>query len=233
VASNTLSLTVAPVTNPAPTVTRRTPAVNARSVGLAANITATFSEPVVGVTGTTFQIKNPAGTVVAAPAPTRSATNANQWILNPTSNLVADTKYTVTLTGGTGAIRDSGGAALANVSWTFTTGPAPTLSARTPGIGATGVRRGANITATFSEALAPTSVNYAAGGTVQLRNTATNALITATATFNATTRVLTINPSVNLASSTQYTVRLANGLTDLAGNPFAGVTWNFTTGTLV
>jgi len=76
-------------------------------------------------------------------------------------------------------------------------------------------------------------VNYAAGGTVQLRNTATNALITATATFNARTRVLTINPSVNLASSTQYTVRLTNGLTDLAGNPFAGVTWNFTTGTLV
>ena len=46
----------------------------------------------------------------------------NQWILNPDSTLASRTTFTVTLTGGTGAIRDTAGNPLTTVSWTFTTG---------------------------------------------------------------------------------------------------------------
>jgi len=43
--------------------------------------------------------------------------------MNPNVNLVANTQYRVTLTGGAGAIRDLAGAPLATTTWTFTTGP--------------------------------------------------------------------------------------------------------------
>ena len=41
--------------------------------------------------------------------------------LNPSSTLAANTRFTVTLTGGTGAIKDAAGNPLTTVSWTFTT----------------------------------------------------------------------------------------------------------------
>ena len=45
-----------------------------------------------------------------------------------------------------------------------------------------------------------------------------------------TTRVATLNPSGTLLANTQYTVTLTSGIKDIAGNPLAPVTWNFTTG---
>ena len=67
--------------------------------------------------------------------------------LNPNATLTADRVYTVTLTG----IRDVAGNTMAATTWSFTTGPAPTITATTPASGATAVRRNANVTATFSE----------------------------------------------------------------------------------
>ncbi len=91
-------------------------------MGRFANATATFSEAVQGVTGTTFRLTNVAtGAVVAAPAPTQ-ATGTNRWVLNPTAGLAAGTQYRVTLTGGATAIRDLSGVPLTTVTWTFTTG---------------------------------------------------------------------------------------------------------------
>jgi hypothetical protein len=230
--SNALSLTVAATANAAPTVSGRTPAVNALAVPVANDITATFSEAVTGVGTGSFQVKNPAGTVIAG-AVTQSTTVANQWVLNPTANLATDTKYTVTLTGGATAIRDTAGAALATTSWTFTTGPAPTLTARTPGIGATAVSRTGNVTATFSEAVQGVSTT-----TFTLKNATTGALITSTVTRNGTTNQWILDPGVTLAASTKYSVTLsssATGIRDAAGNllPAApAVVWSFTTGTV-
>src|SRR3712207_9454630 len=79
---------------------------------------------------------------------------------NPTANLTADTRYTVTLTGGADAIRDTAtspaalvGTTAQPLTWSFTTGPAPSVTARTPAVNATGVPRANNITATFNEAV--------------------------------------------------------------------------------
>ena len=227
-ASNSVTPTAGTTTNPAPTVTARTPAVNAVSVAAGANITATFSEAVQGVTTTTFAVR-PAATPTAAPIAGTVTQNGttNQWILNPTANLAADTRYTVTLTGGATAIRDSQGAALTTTSWSFTTGPAPTLTARSPGVNATAVGRTANVTATFSE-----NVQAVSGTTFTLRNPA-GTLITAVVSRNGTTNQWILNPGVTLAANTVYRVNLvggANGIKDLAGNPLANITWTFTTG---
>jgi methionine-rich copper-binding protein CopC len=225
----TWSFTTAGVANQAPTITGRTPGQDATSIGAAANITATFSEAVQGVSTATFAVR-PAATPNAAPIAatvTRNGTT-NQWILNPAANLARDTRYTVTLTGGSTAIRDTQGAALATTSWSFITGPAPTVTARTPGVNANGVNRTANVTATFSE-----NVQAASGTTVTLRNIATNALVTAAVSYNATSRVVTLNPSATLPARTQFRVSLSGGATairDIAGNPLADVTWTFTTG---
>jgi hypothetical protein len=101
----------------------------------------------------------------------------------------------------------------------------PTLTARFPAVNALLVARAANVTATFSEPVA--NVN---GTTVTLRNTTTNALITATVTYNATTRVATLDPNGSLARLTNYTVTLSAGIQDNAGNTLTPVTWRFTTG---
>jgi hypothetical protein len=229
--SNTVSLTVptAQPANPAPTVTARTPATSATAVAVANDITATFSEAVTGVSGTTVTLRN-ATTNAAITAAVSYNTTTRVATLNPSANLAADTRYTVTLTGGATAIRDTAGAPLATTSWSFLTGAAPTVTARTPAIGPlTGISRTANVTATFSEAVTGVS-----GTTFTLRNATTNAAITAVVSYNATTRVATLNPSATLAANTRYTVTLTGGTTairDIAGNPLGGTrTWSFTTG---
>jgi methionine-rich copper-binding protein CopC len=208
-----------------PTVTARSPAVNATVVAPTANVTATFSEPVQGVGTATFTLKNSSGTSVAAAvaynATTRVAT------LNPSANLAPDRKYTATLTGSSSGIRDMAGNTLATTSWTFLTGPRPVVTARSPASGATGVSRTANVTSTFSEA-----VQGVSGTTFTLRNPA-GTVITAVVSYNATTRVATLNPSATLAAGTRYTVRLTGGtsaIRDVAGNPLATTSWSFTTG---
>ena len=212
-------------TGPAPKLTARSPAVNATSVSTAANLSLTFSEPVTGVNSTTFRVRTPSGTVVPAAvsynATTRTAT------LNPTNNLPADVRYTATITGGTTAVRDAAGNPLPSSTWSFTTGPAPTVSSRYPASGQTGISRTSDVAAVFSEAVQGVSAT-----TATLRSSAGTA-IAAVVTYNATTRRMTINPNTTLAARTLYTATLTGGTTairDLAGNPLITTRWSFTTG---
>ena len=190
------------------------------------NVAATFSAPVQGVSAMTFVLKNAAGAAIAATvtynATTRTAT------LDPAANLAADATYTATLVGGTSAIRDTVGTPLATSSWTFTTGPAPTLTSYTPGSNALLVRRNSNVSATFSEA-----IQGAGTTTFTLRNASTGAAVAASVYRNGTTNQWILDPQEPLAAKTRYTVTLtggAAGIRDLAGNPLAGRSWQFTTG---
>jgi subtilisin family serine protease len=211
-----------------PTVTARTPGANGTAIAAGSNITATFSTAMQGISGSTFVLRGPGGTVVPA-AVTYSATTRTAT-LNPAANLANDAKYTATLTGGAAAVRDAAGTPLATTSWTFTTGPAPVITAMTPRAGAKLVRRSSNIAVTFSEA-----IQGASTATVTLKNAATGAKVTATVSRNGTTNQWILNPSANLASRTNYTVSVTGGATaarDLAGNPLKSASWTFTTGTL-
>lgn len=211
---------------PAPTVTAKSPAAQSTAVPVASNVTATFSKAVQGVGAGTFTLRNAAGTAIPATvsynATTKTAT------LDPTANLAADVTFTATLVGGATAIRDTAGTPLASTSWTFTTGPAPTVTGFTPGSNSLLVRRNNNLSVTFSEPVQ--GVNTA---TFTVKNAATGALVPAAVFRNGTTNQWILDPQNTLAAKTKYTVTVTGGGTsirDLAGNQLATKTWQFTTG---
>lgn len=213
-------------TGSAPTVTTVTPAANSTAVPVGSNVTATFSTAVQGVGSATFVLRNSAGTAIPATvsynASTRTAT------LDPASNLAVDGTFTATLVGGATAIRDAAGTPLATTSWTFVTGPAPTVSGFTPGSNALLVKRGNNITVTFSEAVQGVST-----ATFTVKNAATGVVVTAAVYRNGSTNQWVLDPQQTLSAKTKYSVTVSGGASavrDLAGNQLATKSWQFSTG---
>jgi hypothetical protein len=107
----------------------------------------------------------------------------------------------------------------------------PTVTSTFPAANATGVDPAAAVTATFSEAVDGATVS---SNTVQLRDPSNN-LVTASVTYDATTRTVTLRPATTLALSTTYAALIKGGaadprVKDLAGNALAAnVAWSFTT----
>ena len=106
----------------------------------------------------------------------------------------------------------------------------PVLTGVSPGGGAAAVPTSATITATFSEGMAPATIN---AGTVVLQAGVT--IVPATVAYVVATRSATLTPTSPLADLTIYTVTVKGGpggVTDPAGNPLASdATWSFTTTT--
>jgi hypothetical protein len=232
IAAGTMSASGAAVTvtapggdRTAPGVTGRTPASAGTGAAPTTNVTATFDEPVLGVSAMTFELYSAASGRVPAAVTYDSATRTAT--LNPNTDLTADTRYTAYLTGGASLIRDTAGNPLAAESWTFTTGPAPRLTARSPATNATAVATTANATLTFSEPVVGVS------GATFILTTPSGKVVPATVSYNATTRVATLNPTANLPPDIRFTASMAGGTTavrDRAGNPLPSTTWSFTTG---
>ncbi|PKH44211.1 Ig-like domain-containing protein [Nocardioides alpinus] len=204
-----------------PTLTARTPAPGATGVALGADVTATFSEPVQQPT-ITAELRAPGGALVPA---TTSYDSASRTVtVDPTSALAATTAYTASVTGA----RDPAGNQMDPVTWSFTTDTpdttAPTVTGRTPAVGATGVALGVSPTATFSEAVQQATI------ALELRGPGST-LVPATVTYDAATRTATLDPSGTLASNTTYTVNLS-GARDASGNQVQPVSWSFTTTTV-
>jgi hypothetical protein len=219
-----------------PTVTSRSPAPGASGIALNANVTATFSEAMTSATITTsnFTLRDAGGNAVSGAVSYNSTTRVATF--NPSGNLSLAflTQYTATVRGGTTGVTDAAGNPLAADSvWTFTTA-APTVSARVPSSGATGVSRTANITATFNGPMNTSTIN---GSTVQLRRTSDGALVTAVVTTttlsSGATRAI-LNPSATLSAFTSYTATVVGGASGVRGPTGAAmtgnVTWTFTTG---
>ncbi|WP_433380440.1 DUF4082 domain-containing protein [Actinoplanes sp. CA-142083] len=101
---------------------------------------------------------------------------------------------------------------------TATDTTAPTLIARGPSAGATGVAATTAVTATFSEPVTASSVTL----------TGPSGAVAGTAAYNSSTATATFTPSTALAYSTAYTVTVS-GARDAAGNVMTPVTWGFTT----
>jgi hypothetical protein len=219
-----------------PTVTI-SPPDTAIDVAVGADVVASFSEAVQGVTTGTFTLTTGGGSPVpAALVPNAAGTT---WTLDPASPLVAGAVYTVMLTGGATAIRDLANNALLTRSFSFTTATAtappgdtvaPTVTAKTPASGATRFSRTGNVTVTFSEAVQNIGGST---GTFVLRNASTGAVVTAVVSRSSTTNKWILNPSSTLPARTAFTANVvggANGVTDLAGNALAAdVVWSFTT----
>src|SRR6185436_6813211 len=213
-----------------PTVTSVSPLSGATNVSTGTTVIANFSEAIssASVTSSTFQLRNPANTLITASV----STSGSQITLTPSSALSGSTVYTATIVGGSSGVKDLAGNALANnFIWSFTTATVdntpPTVTSVSPLSGATGVGITGNITANFSEAV---NVSTVTGTTFQLRNAA-NTLVTAT--VSASGSQITLDPSASLATSTTYTATItggASGVKDLAGNALASnFSWSFTT----
>ena len=92
-----------------------------------------------------------------------------------------------------------------------------TIQSVTPAAGATGVAQNTTVRATFDEPMNAATIN---SSTFQLRNPS-GALVGATVTYNATTRVATLTPTAKLAVGATYQATVKggpSGVADEAGN---------------
>src|ERR1700676_876270 len=207
-----------------PTVASATPLSGAAGICPNATITATFSKAMnpSTINATTFTVApGVSGTI------THDSTNTI-FTFTPSSSLALSTIYTATIT--TGA-RDMFGNALAtNFVWSFTTGAnpcqPPTVISVTPPNGVVGVCPSTVVTATFSEAMNPATINattftLTGPGTIPVAGVVTYALSTATFT-----------PSSPLTLNTVYTATITTGAKDVFGNALvSNFVWTFTTST--
>jgi hypothetical protein len=108
---------------------------------------------------------------------------------------------------------------------------APTVTGIAPSNNASNVPVGTAVTATFSEAMDPSTIN-----TTTFTLSRSGTAVAATVDYNASTRVATLQPSSPLAGSAVYSAVVRGGSTDprvkdLAGNALASNRqWSFTTG---
>jgi dipeptidyl aminopeptidase/acylaminoacyl peptidase len=91
----------------------------------------------------------------------------------------------------------------------------PKVTSTNPVNTATGVAAGANVIATFSEAMKASTINIT---TFNLKKSGTSTVLSATVNYNATTKQATLNPSANLQSGATYVATVTTGAKDLAGN---------------
>jgi hypothetical protein len=230
-----------------PTASVTVPAAGATGVATNAAISVTFSEPMNAgaINATTFTLTNTTlGTPVTGTVTYSAGSSTATFTPTAPAQLASATLYTATVTS---AATDVAGNALAgntavapgsgNHVWSFTTGTAgdvtpPTVTTITPSDGSTGVCLTAGASATFSEAMDPTTINV---GTFVV--TDAGVVVPGTVTYSAANRVATFVPTAagGFTASRNLVVTVVSGnagVKDLAGNALlANRTWSFTTGT--
>ncbi|KIA86184.1 Ig-like domain-containing protein [Flavobacterium sp. AED] len=203
-----------------PMVIATDPLNNATNVFLNKIITADFNMAMnqATINGTTFTLKQ--GTTPVAGTVSYIGTTA---YFSPTTPLTANTVYTGTIT--TGAKNVQGTSLTNNFTWTFTTGSvtAPKVTATDPADNATSIAVNKIITANFSTAMDPLTINAT---TFTLKNGTT--IVPGVVSYSGTT--LSFNPTSNLLAGTTYTATINTGAKNLAGMSLANdYVWNFST----
>lgn len=208
-----------------PVVVSVSPTEGANGVAVNAAVSAVFSTLMDDstITQANFTLNNGSSNLAGATAfdaTTRTAT------FTPSSNLAYGMTYTATINTG---VKDKAGNGIATPKvWSFTTvGPPdttpPTVSFTSPSHNATGVALTETITATFSEAMDPSTLSAATfmvyfGGNY----------LTGTVKYNGST--VTFTPSGSMMYNTTYTATITTGAKDLTGNALVSdSTWTFTT----
>jgi methionine-rich copper-binding protein CopC len=203
-----------------PTVTDKQPASGATGIDTATNVTATFSEP---VTSPSISMTLRDSNNVSVTGSTAYDSTSRKATFTPSSNLKDSETYTVSVSGAT----DLAGNTMDPVTWSFTTAAAPpadttppTITARTPASGATGVSISIAVTATFSEAVQASTIDMALSGP--------GGSVSGSLDYDSGSRKATFTPTAALTASTTYTVNVS-GAKDLANNTMSPVSWTFTT----
>lgn len=223
-----------------PTVIATTPVSGATNVPTNQIVIATFSEGMDPATITAAGTFTVAVAGVGGAAVTGTVSYAGTTgTFTPTVALTASTQYTATISN---AAKDlSGNALVGGVApnpWSFTTGAAPdttapTITLTSPADADINVALNTAVSATFSEAMDPLTIN--APGTFSLAVSGVGgAAVAGNVSYDALTNIATFTPAPNLTASTQYTATITTAAKDLAGNALAtGLVpnpWSFTTG---
>ena len=225
-----------------PTVIATLPANAASAVPTNTRITAAFSEAMAAssVSAATFQVTDT----------TRGTPVSGTVTYTAASNTATFTPGTLPLAGGdvftariTAAATDLAGNGLAGNSaalpaasdhvWTFTTAAttdttAPTVAAISPLDGSTGNCLTKTVTATFSEAMDPTTITASS-----FVVTAGGLAVAGTVSYDTAAMLATFVPSApaGFAPNTAFVVTVTTAVTDLAGNPLTtNKVWGFNTG---
>ena len=213
----------------APTLTSSAPTDGATGVGLNANIVLTFSEAVDVETGnilikktvddSTFETVTHNGGLVSV--------SSNVVTINPAGTFASSTGYYLVIPStffDDASSNDYAGFSTKTVlNFTSADSVAPTLASSSPADNATGVAEGSNIVLTFSEVVDRES------GNITIKKTSDNSTIEAIAVTDSKitgtgTNVITINPTANLASSTEFYVLVdASAFDDTSSNSYAGI----------
>ena len=215
-ASTTSAVSVGVITQPL--VTAVTPTSGATGVATTTKVTATFSEPVTGVSSLTFTLAQ--GTTVVPAAVTYDAVSRIAT-LTPTASLSQGTVYTAKLSAGITSATGSAGQ-----QWNFTTAtvavPGPTVSSVTPTNAATGVAVGRTpVVVVFdSKVTVPT-------GAFTLKQGATT--VASAVVLNAAGTTATLTPNATLLAGTTYTWSLTSAIKNTAGVALVPQNGTFTT----
>ena len=217
----------------APTVISTVPVNGATGVPINQALSATFSVAMnpATITATSFTVTGPGGAAVTGIVTYVPAGSVATF--TPAANLAANTVYTATIT--TGA-KDLEGTALANnYVWSFTTAASivaipPTVTSTIPANLATNVPLNQIVSATFSKAMNPATINSTTFTLTGPGTTPVSGLVAYAAVGNT----LTFTPTANLVASTLYTATITTGAQDLAGTGLASnYVWTFTSGAAV
>ena len=205
-----------------PMIIGRAPARDELNASVEAQVQLTFSEPVQDVSSTTVEVSR-AGMPVPFTTDFVAGNQAVQLVMD--TQFAPNTTYQVHATPG---ITDLFGNALADETWSFTTGAddvPPRIRAITP-IGTLAIPRDSIFTVTFDEPVVDVSA-----ASVALTD-ATSTVVPATVTYDAPTRTATVAPLAPLAPLTTHTLKLGAPIADAYGNTLTPFETKFTTGTL-
>jgi hypothetical protein len=188
-------------------------------------VTATFTEAMnpATINASTFTLTGPNNSAVAGQVTYNSSSNTA--IFTPSSHLGLGTPYGATIT--TGATDLFGNTLASKDVWTFTTGVAACSAVGTPAVVAVTPANGAcpntTVTARFSEAMNPSTIN---GSTFTLAGPGA----AGTVTYDVPNLTATFTPAAPLALNTPYAATITTGAHDLFGNGLASdFPWSFTT----
>lgn len=218
--------------------TALSPTNNATGVAVNANLTMTFPSAVSKGTGNILirRVSDNATLETITASGATVSVSGSVATINPANDFPSGVAVYVEVP--TGAFKNASNVNNTGFSgsstWSFTASETvpPTLVSLSPTHNATNVAVATNLVMTLNE-----NVQKGTGNIVIKRSSNASIFETIDVTSSLVTisgTVVTINPTNNLASNTQYFVEVANGaIKDLAGNNYAGFsnagTWQFTT----
>jgi len=213
----------APITPP-PTVISTLPTTSPVNLNVPVNqvISATFSEPMnaLTITGTTNFTLLDQTTSTLWGGQVEYAPSGNALVFQPSVNLANGDTFLATIT--TGVESQANVAMASPYSWTFKTGAGsfvqPGLVKTIPANLATSVPLNQAISATFTEAMNPLTIN-AATFLLYKGTSLSGTPILATITYDPVNFIATLKPTALLLANTAYIVTVTSGAMDIYGNP--------------